>query len=165
MMKIGNWSMTAKKAVTRWRDYFEMISTEESPHAPIVSYSVLNPVQQVKADEVTKTMEGKATRRSGSRSVEVTMLEFVWMTSTFLQSRCCKEEDTANWQVRITIPIWKKKGNLSKCANYLSIRLLSHTMKIFEWVLYKRICSIFHLTVNQAGFVKNYGTVNTIQAS
>ncbi len=39
------------------------------------------------------------------------------------------------WTTSTMVPIWKGKDDVSECINYHPIRLLSHTMKIFEHVL------------------------------
>jgi len=36
------------------------------------------------------------------------------------------------WLTSTTVPIWKNKGDAADCANYHPIRLVCHTMKVFE---------------------------------
>ncbi|VDP50779.1 unnamed protein product [Heligmosomoides polygyrus] len=43
------------------------------------------------------------------------------------------------WRQSTTIPIWKKKGSPADCSNYRPIRLLPHSMKIFERIVDGRI--------------------------
>ncbi|VDO88272.1 unnamed protein product [Heligmosomoides polygyrus] len=64
-----------------------------------------------------------------------------------------------------TIPIWKKKGIPADCFNYCPIRLLSHSMKIFERVVNGRFRDIVQLSSNQCGFVAGCGTVDVIHAA
>ena len=64
-----------------------------------------------------------------------------------------------DWQQSVTIPIWKKKGNPAECSNYRPIRLLSHTMKIFERIVDARVRDIVQLSTNQCGFVAGCSTV------
>ncbi|VDP36266.1 unnamed protein product [Heligmosomoides polygyrus] len=52
------------------------------------------------------------------------------------------------WRQSTTIPIWKKKGSPADCSNYRPIRLLSHSMKIFERILDRRIREIVKLSDN-----------------
>uniref|UniRef100_A0A914X3M2 Reverse transcriptase domain-containing protein n=1 Tax=Plectus sambesii TaxID=2011161 RepID=A0A914X3M2_9BILA len=75
------------------------------------------------------------------------------------------EQTPANWQQSVTVPIWKQKGSPAKCANYQPIRLLSHTMKIFERIIDSRIRTIVQLSINQCGFVKRCGTIDAIHAA
>ncbi|VDP11736.1 unnamed protein product [Heligmosomoides polygyrus] len=69
------------------------------------------------------------------------------------------------WQESTTIPIWKKKGSPADCSNYRPIRLLSHSMKIFERILDSRIREIVKLSSNQCGFVAGCGTIDAIHAA
>ncbi|EYC13550.1 hypothetical protein Y032_0043g781 [Ancylostoma ceylanicum] len=46
-----------------------------------------------------------------------------WLTA--LINKAVKEKETpVDWQRNTTIPIWKRKGNPTGCANYRLIRLL-----------------------------------------
>ncbi|VDO91953.1 unnamed protein product [Heligmosomoides polygyrus] len=66
------------------------------------------------------------------------------------------------WRQSTTIPIWKK-GSPADCSNYRSVRLLSHSMKIFERILDRQIREIVKLTNNQCGFVSGCGTIDAIR--
>ncbi|EYC37759.1 hypothetical protein Y032_0767g2181 [Ancylostoma ceylanicum] len=74
-------------------------------------------------------------------------------------------QSTTDWQQSITIPIWKGKGNSADCTNYRPIRLLSHTMKIFELIIVRRIREVVQLSPNQHGFVLGSGTTDAIHAA
>jgi len=53
---------------------------------------------------------------------------------------------------------------VAECANYRPIRLLCHSMKIFERVLDARLRRIITTTPNQCGFVRRSGTSDAIHA-
>ncbi|VDO27916.1 unnamed protein product [Heligmosomoides polygyrus] len=57
------------------------------------------------------------------------------------------------------------KDDPADCSNYHPIRLLSHSMKIFERILVRRIREIDKLFDNQRGFVAGCGTVDVIYAA
>jgi len=63
-----------------------------------------------------------------------------------------------------TVPIWKNNGDVTVCSNYRPIRLLCHSMKIFERVLNARLRRISTTTPNQCGFVQGSGTSDAIDA-
>ncbi|EYC40245.1 hypothetical protein Y032_0623g776 [Ancylostoma ceylanicum] len=87
-----------------------------------------------------------------------------WFTAFF--NKVVKEKMTpVDWQRSTTIPIWKRKGNPADCANYRPIRLLSHSMKIFERIIDRRIRDIIRVSTNQCGFVANCGTTDAIHAA
>ncbi|VDP36265.1 unnamed protein product [Heligmosomoides polygyrus] len=56
----------------------------------------------------------------------------------------------------------KKKGSFADCSNYRPIRLPSHSVKIFERFLDRRIREIVKLSDNQCGFAS--GTIDATHA-
>ena len=165
--------LTNRRAATdRWREYFEQISTEEFAHPPLPqslpTFGAVPPVSATEVEEAIKQMKsGKATGPDDiaselwkAKSWDPTL----WLSEFF--NRVIQERRTpSDWQESTTVPIWKKKGSPAECSNYRPIRLLSHTMKIFERILDNRIREIVEITVNQAGFVKNCGTTDAIHAA
>ncbi|VDP13306.1 unnamed protein product [Heligmosomoides polygyrus] len=55
-------------------------------------------------------------------------------------------------------------GSPADCASYRPIRLVSHTMKIFERIVDRRIRDVVQLSTNQCGSVAGCGTVDAIHA-
>ncbi|VDO85129.1 unnamed protein product [Heligmosomoides polygyrus] len=139
------------KALKRWRDYIEEISAMEFPHPVIPSVaSVHGSVDKIdvgETEEVLKMMKpGKAT---GPDDLAVDVSESkLW----------CRADGT-------TIPIWKKKGSPANCSNYRPIRLLSHSMKIFERIVDGRIREIVKLSDNQCGLCLVKITVSETEAA
>uniref|UniRef100_A0A7I4YN09 Reverse transcriptase domain-containing protein n=1 Tax=Haemonchus contortus TaxID=6289 RepID=A0A7I4YN09_HAECO len=85
-----------------------------------------------------------------------------WLTDFFNQV-VAEKKVPESWQQ--TIPIWKKKGSPGDCARYRPIRLLSHSMKIFERIVDSRIRDIVELTTNQSGFVSGCSTIDATHAT
>ncbi|GJW91832.1 retrovirus-related pol polyprotein LINE-1 [Tanacetum coccineum] len=60
-----------------------------------------------------------------------------WLTilfnKTFLRAKMPEE-----WRLSEVIPIYKNKGDAQTCSNYRGIKLLSHTMKLWERVIERR---------------------------
>ncbi|EYC17834.1 hypothetical protein Y032_0029g1897 [Ancylostoma ceylanicum] len=71
----------------------------------------------------------------------------------------------SDWQQSTTISIWKRKGSPADRANYRPNRLLSHTMKVSEHFIDRRIRNIMRLSTNQSGFVAGCGTIVAIHAA
>ncbi|VDP04353.1 unnamed protein product [Heligmosomoides polygyrus] len=86
-----------------------------------------------------------------------------WLTEFFNQV-VAEKKVPESWQQSTTIPIWKKKGSSADSASYRLIRLLSHTMKIFERIVDRRIRDVVQLSTNQCGFISGCGTVDAIHA-
>ncbi|VDO18579.1 unnamed protein product [Heligmosomoides polygyrus] len=86
-----------------------------------------------------------------------------WLAKLFNQ--VVKEKKVLErWHNSTTISIWKKKGSPADCSNYRPIPLLSHSMRIFERLLDRRIPKIVKLSDNQCGIVFGCGTIDAIHA-
>ena len=62
------------------------------------------------------------------------------------------------------IPIYKNKGDVQDCSNYRGIKLMSHTMKIWERIIDRRIRSEVEICDQQFGFVAGKSTTDAIFA-
>ena len=54
------------------------------------------------------------------------------------------------WRLSEVIPIYKNKGDVKSCDNYRGIKLLSHTMKLWERVIEMRLRRITKVAKNQS---------------
>ena len=66
------------------------------------------------------------------------------------------------WRVSTLIPLFNYKGDAQVCGNYRGIKLLSHTMKLWERVIEKRIRREKVIRENQFGFMPGRSTTETI---
>ena len=66
------------------------------------------------------------------------------------------------WRRITLIPIYKNKGDIQHCANYRGIKLMSHTMKLWEKVIERRLRKETHVTDNQFGFMPERSTMEVI---
>jgi hypothetical protein len=46
----------------------------------------------------------------------------------------------------ILVHIFKNKGDVQSCTNYRGIKLMSHTMKLWEGVIEHRLSRVTHVT-------------------
>ncbi|XP_060195173.1 uncharacterized protein LOC132624406 [Lycium barbarum] len=60
------------------------------------------------------------------------------------------------------IPLYKNKGDIQNCNNYRGIKLLSHTMKVWERVVEARMRKIVSISENQFGFMPGRSTTEVI---
>ena len=57
------------------------------------------------------------------------------------------------WRESVLVPIYKEKGDAQECQNYRGIKLLSHTMKIWERIVDKRVRGEVEVAEEQFGFM------------
>jgi len=68
------------------------------------------------------------------------------------------------WRTSTLIPIFKNKGDIQECGNYRGIKLMSHTMKIWERIMNNRIRGIVKISEEQFGFMPGRSTTDAIYA-
>jgi hypothetical protein len=84
----------------------------------------------------------------------------VWPTILFnLIFRSNKMPD--EWRRSILVPIFKNKGDVQCCTNYQEIKLMSHTMKLWERNIEHRLRGVT-VTENQFGFMPGRLTMEAI---
>ncbi|XP_063598191.1 uncharacterized protein LOC134774724 [Penaeus indicus] len=71
-----------------------------------------------------------------------------------------KEVIPEKWSVLILI--FKEKGDVQSCENYLGIKLMFHTLKLLERILDSRLRQVVHIGRQQLGFMKGVGTIDDI---
>ena len=54
-----------------------------------------------------------------------------------------------NWKRSRLIPIYRGKGSILECNNYIGIKLMSHTMKLAERLIEARLRDITEIANNQ----------------
>ncbi|KAK3557812.1 hypothetical protein QTP86_002686 [Hemibagrus guttatus] len=86
-----------------------------------------------------------------------------FLTSLFnrvLESEKMLEE----WRRSVLVPIFKNKGDVQSCSNYRGIKLMSHTMKLWERVVEARLRKVVEICEQQYGFMPRKSTTNAIFA-
>ncbi|GJR81973.1 retrovirus-related pol polyprotein LINE-1 [Tanacetum coccineum] len=66
------------------------------------------------------------------------------------------------WRLSEVIPIYKNKGDAQVCSNYRGIKLLGHTMKLWEGVIERRLRMETSVLENQFGFMPGRSTIEAI---
>jgi hypothetical protein len=66
------------------------------------------------------------------------------------------------WRRSILVPIFKKKADVQSCTNYQGIKLMSHTMKIWERIIEHRLRGVTNVTENQFSFMPVRSTMEAI---
>ena len=84
----------------------------------------------------------------------------------FVKEKSNKITDEENipdiWRKSILIPIYKNKGDIMNCGNYRGIKLMFHSMQLYERVHENRLRVIVSISEEQFGFVKGKSTTDTI---
>ena len=62
-----------------------------------------------------------------------------------------QEKIPSQWRKSSTVPIYKQKGDIQECGNYRGIKLISHTMKLWETIIVGRIESETEIRLGKVG--------------
>uniref|UniRef100_A0A8I6YD54 Reverse transcriptase domain-containing protein n=1 Tax=Hordeum vulgare subsp. vulgare TaxID=112509 RepID=A0A8I6YD54_HORVV len=157
----------------RWREYFDNLYNGEVDSSTIelddsfddTSMCFVRRIQECEVKEALKRMKvGKAMGPDGI-PIEVWRglgdIAIVWLTKLFnliFRSNKMPEE----WRRSILVPIFKNKGGVQSCTNYHGIKLMSHTMKLWERVIEHRLRRLTSVTKNQFGFMPGRSTMEAI---
>ena len=68
------------------------------------------------------------------------------------------------WRRSVLIPIYKNKGDAQCCGNYRGIKLMSHTIKVWERTIETRLRDRVEISKQQYGFMPGKGTTDAMFA-
>ena len=155
----------------RWLEYCRNILNEEFPRSVTPDEEPSHePVPEFTEDEVSSAVKAMGNGKAlGPDCIPSEFWKQVgdvgckWLTLLF---NSVKDGNPMpdNWRTSHLIPLYKGKGDSRECNNYRSIKLMSHTMKIYERVLNSRLRQIVRLNENQCGFVEGKSTLDAIQS-
>jgi len=132
----------------RWKKYFHNLFNEGFEILPDSNrldigeedrnYNYYRRIQEHEVREALKRMSsGKAV---GPDNIPIEVWKslgdrgIVWLTNLFNEIMRTKKMPD-KWRKSTLIPIYKNKGDIKNCANYRRIKLMSHTMKLWERVI------------------------------
>ncbi|KAK3525514.1 hypothetical protein QTP86_033482 [Hemibagrus guttatus] len=165
--------LTSEESVQRrWKEYFEELMNEENEREKRVEgvNSVEQKVDKIRKDEVRKAlMRTKSGKAVGPDNIPVEVWKCLgeaaveFLASLFnrvLESERMPEE----WRRSVLVPIFKNKGDVQSCSNYRGIKLMSHTMKLWERVVEARLRKVVEICEQQYGFMPRKSTTDAIFA-
>ena len=68
------------------------------------------------------------------------------------------------WRKSVLVPIFKNKGDVQCCSNYRGIKLISHTLKLWERIVEARLRDEVQISEQQYGFMPGRSTSDTVFA-
>ena len=170
--KDGN-VMTDEESVLRmWKEYYMGLMNEENERErrEIDGERVNLEVECVSKEEVMENMQrmknGKAV---GPDDIPVEVWKCLGESAlkflTKLYNRTMESERMPEeWRDSVLIPIFKNTGDVQSCSNYRGIKLISHTMKLWERIVEKRLRSDLKFSNQQYGFMPGKSTTDALFA-
>ena len=159
------------KIMEVWRMHYEKLSNEEFPwnRETLTMADVIDrPCEEITIAEVQAAIKKmKNSKAAGPSGVVAEMLKAAgeagtrWVTdvcNSIVREGKMPEEWCKSWMVNV----YKGKGDALECGSYRGIRLLEHTLKIFERVVEARVRRIVKIDDLQFGFMAGRGTSDAI---
>ena len=151
-MKNGNVMVNSEAVLKRWKEYFEKLINEENGREPrreevevvnkevncISREKVKNALRKMKKGEVVGSEELPIKVWKCMREVGIEFL------TRLFNKLLVGEWMPGEWRRSVFIPIYKNKGDTQCCGNYRVIKLISHTMKIWERIIEARLRDRVH---------------------
>ena len=159
--KNGNVMVNSKALLKRWKEYFEKLMNEENKIDPrteepeVVNEEVNCVSREEVKNALRRTKKDKAVGPD-ELPVEVwkcmgkTGIEFLTrLFNRLLMGKRMPEE----WRRSVLIPIYKNRGDAQCCGNYRGIKLMSHTMKVWERIIEARLRNRVEISKQQYAFM------------
>ena len=84
----------------------------------------------------------------------------IWMTGVL--NGAMREGIPEVWRTSTITHIYKQKGDHLECNNFRGIKLLSHTLKLWERVVESRLRTIVNISERQYGFQPGKSTIQPL---
>ena len=165
--------LTYKESVLkRWKEYFEGLMNKENERERRLGNGekIDQTVPRIDRDKVRAALKRmKCGKAVGPDDLPVEAwkclgeLAIEFLTRLFnkiLESGKMPDE----WRKSVLIPIFKNKGDVQSCTNYRGIKLISHSMKLWERVIEARLREQVEICEQQYGFMPKKSTSDALFA-
>ena len=168
----GNVMVNSEAVLKRWKEYFEKLMNEENNRDPrteeeeMVNEEIICVSREEVKNALRRMKKGKAVGPD-ELPVEVwkCMGEMGIKFLTRLFNRLLMgERMPEEWRRSVLFPIYKNKGDAQFCENYRGIKLMSHTMKVWERILEARLRDRVEISKQQYGFMPGKETTDAMFA-
>ena len=159
------------KIKQRWKYFFDKLFNAENPREQLDELPTTEgPVECFSLEEVKKQMakmgKGKACGPD-ELPIEAVHIILDYKPECLVEAfnNILRTNKMPNdWRKSRMVPIFKGKGDVMECNNYRGIKLMSHTMKLWERMIEARLREITKIADNQFGFRPGKSTTEPIFA-
>uniref|UniRef100_A0A3B3BTI6 ribonuclease H n=1 Tax=Oryzias melastigma TaxID=30732 RepID=A0A3B3BTI6_ORYME len=164
----GNVVTGVSGVMERWKEYFEELMNEENEREQRVEEVTVveQEVRKISKGEVRGALKRmKSGKALGPDDIPVEVWKCLGeMAVEFLTGLFNRilggEKMPEEWRRSVMVPIFKNKGDVQSCGNYRGIKLMSHTMKVWERVVEARLRAEVNICEQQYGFMPRKSTTD-----
>ena len=162
--------MEEEKVKQKWKEYFDNSLNQENhrERREMRTEERERDVEDISGEEVRtglrKIKKGKAQGPDdipmeawialGNKGVEFLVSFFNRLPSG--------KKMPGEWRRSVLVSLYKGEGDIKECGNYREIKLMSHSMKLWERVIEARIGKKVTIAEQQFGFMPGTSTIETI---
>ena len=168
--KTGEMLMEEKKVKQRWKEYFDNLLNQENyrERRKMRKEKRKRDVEDISEEEV-RTGLRKMKKRKAQGPDDIPLE--VWITLgnkgvdflvNFFNRLLQWEKMPDEWRRSVLVPLYKGKGDIKEYGNYLGIKLMSHSMKLWERVIEAKIKKKVTMAKQQFGFMPGRSNTNAI---
>ena len=162
--------VNSETVLKRWKEYFEKLLNEENDREPRTEEAEMineevNCVSREKVKNALRRMKKGKAVGPDELPVEVwkCMVEMGIKFLTRLFNRLLMgERMPEEWRRFVLIPIYKNKRDAQCCGSYKGIKLMSHTIKIWERTIEASLRNRVEISKQQYGFMPGKGTTDSM---
>ena len=164
----GEIKIKEEDIMSRWKQYFEKLLNECNEYDLEDVSRTEGPIENVTTGEVRgslkKMKNGKAPGPSGITSdlLKAGGEPVIEELHRIYENIMKEEQGAKEWEESLTAVVFKGKGDALECGNYRGIRLLEHSMKVWEKILEERLRKIVKINKCQFGFMPGKSTTEAI---
>ena len=153
----------------RWGQYFSWLMNEENPRVEMEegteprTDSIHQRGRDGEGAQGHEEWQGGGQRQDHSRGMEVSGMVGVVTLCKLFNSIMITETIPPAWRDSVLVPIFKENGDIQECKNYRGIKLLTHTFKILERILDRRLRECTDIHESQFGLMSGRSTKQTIE--
>jgi exonuclease III len=129
----------------RWQQYFDgLLNTKNNKEELENAEKTEGPIREVTLEEVKRQLDKMANNKAtGPDELPIEVIKLMketgleWITSMLAEVQ--KRGIPEVWKHSTITPLYKRKGDPLNCNNYRGIKLLSHSLKLWERVIESRL--------------------------
>ena len=142
------------KILARWSEYYQKLMNEENPREGRMEEQAVvdDAITEITSAEIEMAFRNmKNGEATGSDNLPIEVWKSLGKTGVnFLKEALNKVTDEDKipdiWRKGILIPIFDHKGDITNCGNYRGIKLMCHSMKLYEKVHANRLRNIVSIS-------------------
>ena len=152
----------------RWLGYFDDLLNIENEREDLEGIlPVQGPIEEIYLEEVITQMgKMKKNKACGPDCLPIEVAKAlgdegaIWMTGVL--NEAMRKGIPEEWRTSTITPIYKQKGDPLECNNFRGIKLLSHTLKLWERVVESRLRKMVNISERQYGFQPGKSTIQPL---